>query len=124
MRRAARRAKRREAEALMGEVRALEVAADEAELRLDRWFRRRFPALSHGRLEKLLRTGQVRVDGKRARAGDRLAPGQMIRVPPLEAGPAPPPSPVPARPKPRPRDVEAVLGAILHRDDDVIAINK
>jgi 23S rRNA pseudouridine955/2504/2580 synthase len=108
----------------MGEVRALEVAADEAELRLDRWFRRRFPAVSHGRLEKLLRTGQVRVDGKRARAGDRLAPGQVIRVPPLDAGPTPPPSSAPARPKPRPRDVEAVLGAILHRDEDVIAINK
>jgi len=38
--------------------------------RLDRWFRRHYPGLSHGRLEKLLRTGQVRIDGKRARAGD------------------------------------------------------
>ena len=46
-----------------------------APLRLDRWFRRHYPGLAHGRLEKLLRTGQVRVDGKRAKAGDRVAPG-------------------------------------------------
>jgi 23S rRNA pseudouridine955/2504/2580 synthase len=42
------------------------VAADEGDVRLDRWFKRRFPELTHGRLEKLLRTGQVRVDGGRA----------------------------------------------------------
>jgi 23S rRNA pseudouridine955/2504/2580 synthase len=59
------------------------VAAEEAELRLDRWFRRHFPDLSHGRLQKLLRTGQVRIDGRRADAGARLRPGQSIRIPPL-----------------------------------------
>ena len=64
-------------------VRNVTVAADEAELRLDRWFRRHFPDLGHGRLEKLLRTGQVRVDGKRAKSGTRLASGQVVRVPPL-----------------------------------------
>ena len=53
----------------MSGVRTVEIAADEADVRLDRWFKRRFPELSHGRLEKLLRTGQVRVDGKRAKAG-------------------------------------------------------
>ena len=66
-------------------VQTLEVTEDEAEVRLDRWFRRRFPELNHGRLEKLLRTGQVRIDGKRAKSGDRVSPGQMIRVPPLPA---------------------------------------
>jgi len=55
--------------------------------------------LTHGRLEKLLRTGQIRVDGKRVKASLRLAPGQVIRVPPL-GEPAPPgrkakPPPVP-----------------------------
>jgi len=47
-------------------VETLTVEDGEGELRLDRWFKRRFPALTHGRLEKLLRTGQVRLDGKRA----------------------------------------------------------
>ena len=60
-----------------------EVAADEAWLRLDRWFRRRFPEVTHGRIEKLVRTGQVRVDGARIKAGHRLAAGQRVRVPTL-----------------------------------------
>ena len=57
----------------MSEVELRTVSADEAELRLDRWFRRHFPALTHGRLQKLLRTGQVRVDGRRAQANARLS---------------------------------------------------
>src|SRR3546814_11463056 len=48
------------------------VADGEAELRLDRWFKRHFPWIGHGKLEKLLRTGQVRVDGGRAKASTRL----------------------------------------------------
>jgi 23S rRNA pseudouridine955/2504/2580 synthase len=59
------------------------VADDEGALRLDRWFKRHYPAFDHGRLEKLLRTGRIRVDGKRARASDRVAPGQEIRIPTL-----------------------------------------
>lgn len=106
----------------MSGVEIIEIAPDEAELRLDRWFRRRYPALGHGRLEKLLRKGQIRVDGKRASAGDRLEAGQKIRVPPLGDLSAPPPPTVP-RP-PRQSDVDALLTAILYRDDDVIALNK
>src|SRR5579871_6910759 len=58
------------------------VADEEEGLRLDRWFRRHFPALGHGPLEKLLRSGQIRVDGRRARAGERIQSGQLIRIPP------------------------------------------
>ena len=66
------------ARARRGDMSAVElraVAAEEAELRLDRWFRRHFPGLSHGRLQKLLRTGQVRIDGRRADAAARLRAG-------------------------------------------------
>jgi len=63
-----------------------EVHEEEAGVRLDRWFKRHYPALGHGPLEKLLRTGQVRVNGKRASAGDRLEPGQTIRIPPQLQG--------------------------------------
>ena len=98
------------------------VAADEADLRLDRWFKRHFPDLGHGRLEKLLRTGQVRVDGARAKAGQRLDAGQVVRVPPLGEGK--PATPRPARPKVSEKDAEAIRSAILHMDDAVIAINK
>jgi 23S rRNA pseudouridine955/2504/2580 synthase len=58
------------------------VSRDEDGIRMDRWFKRHFPEVPHGLLEKLLRTGQVRLDGKRAGSGDRLSWGQIIRLPP------------------------------------------
>ena len=63
----------------------LEVSADDDGLRLDRWFKEHFPQLGHGRLQKLLRKGQVRVDGARAQAARRLEAGETIRGPPIEA---------------------------------------
>src|SRR4029077_792265 len=90
--------------------------------RLDRWFKRHYPGLTHGRLEKLLRTGQIRVDGKRAHAGDPVAPGQAIRVPPLPEMPAPPPSP--PKPQARPQDVALLRDAVLYRDNWAIVVNK
>ena len=104
----------------MTQVQTLTVAADEADLRLDRWFKRHFPALGHGRLEKLLRTGQVRVDGKRARANARLLGGEVVRVPPLtEEADAPRP-----RPPVDERAAADLRALVLYRDDDLIAINK
>lgn len=67
----------------MGGVTSRAVKEDEAGMRLDRWFRTHFPDLAFGHLQKLLRTGQVRVDGGRAKAETRVEPGQMIRIPPL-----------------------------------------
>ena len=104
-------------------VQTLIVAEDEADIRLDRWFRRRFPALTHGRLEKLLRTGQVRVDGARAKSSARLAAGQAIRIPPLGEAAARP-APTPAVRQPSAEDAAWVQGLVLHRDDHVIAVNK
>ena len=60
------------------------VSRDEGEQRLDRWFKRHFPDLGHGHLAKLLRTGQIRVDGKRVKANQRLEAGQSVRIPPME----------------------------------------
>ena len=105
----------------MSGVVTLAVDANEADLRLDRWFRRRFPHLSHGRLEKLLRTGQVRVDGRRVQSSTRLEPGQKVRVPPL--GEAPPPSMVP-QPAVSERDARSLQQTVLYKDEDVLAINK
>lgn len=105
----------------MSGVETQTVSEDEADLRLDRWFRRRFPALTHGRLEKLLRTGQVRLDGKRAKAGDRVQPGQLVRVPPLQLAGAP------ARKSGlavRAEDLAALEDWILHQDKAVIVLNK
>lgn len=96
------------------------VTEDEAEIRLDRWFRRHFPGLTQGAVQKLCRTGQIRVDGKRAEAATRLAPGQAVRVPPLPAAPAPAPQPKPADPAVA-RELEDL---ILYRDEHLIVLNK
>ncbi len=103
-------------------VSTLEVEDGEADLRLDRWFKRRFPALTHGRLEKLLRTGQVRVDGKRAKSSDRLQAGQSVRVPPLKLESVPVHKA--AAPQVRPEDLAALKGWIIHQDKSVIVLNK
>jgi 23S rRNA pseudouridine955/2504/2580 synthase len=106
----------------MAGVETRTIAPDEAELRLDRWFRRHFPRLTHGRLQKLLRTGQVRVDGKRAEASLRLRPGQAIRVPPL-GDPATRPASAARRPVPV-AEAEKLRRCVLHMDDQVIVIDK
>ena len=98
------------------------VDADEAEQRLDRWFKRHFPAVTHGQLSKLLRTGQIRIDGKRAKSNQRLEPGQAIRIPPLGLE-----APHLQFAKPARRDSETgaeLIEAIIYRDDDMIALNK
>lgn len=66
-------------------VQRLIVGEGEDDMRLDRWFKVHFPDLKHGRLEKLLRTGQIRVAGGRVKASTRIEAGQEIRVPPMPA---------------------------------------
>jgi 23S rRNA pseudouridine955/2504/2580 synthase len=109
-----------------GQVQTRAVSGDEAGLRLDRWFQRHFPELSHGALQKLLRTGQVRLDGKRVEGKDRVEPGQTVRLPPgVTAPPEPAPKAVPkAAPKLSARDSEEIQSLVIHRDDWVIALNK
>lgn len=106
------------------------VAEDEADVRLDRWFKRHYPAVNHGALQKLLRTGQVRVDGKRADANTRLAPGQTVRIPPLPDT-APAPAPVEGQgsmkagtPLFTDKEVAALRACVLYRDADVIVLDK
>jgi 23S rRNA pseudouridine955/2504/2580 synthase len=101
-------------------VQTLEVDAGEAGSRLDRWFKRRFPHVGHGALQKLLRTGQIRVDGARAKADTRLETGQAVRVPPL-------PEPEQAareRAAVSKADAALIRSFVLYEDDDVIALNK
>jgi len=97
------------------------VTDDEAEIRLDRWFRRHFPSLTQGAIQKFCRTGQVRVDGKRVEAAARLLPGQSVRVPPIPAAPEADP---PRKIWVEPADAEALRAAVIYRDDWVIVLNK
>jgi 23S rRNA pseudouridine955/2504/2580 synthase len=105
----------------MTQVQLISVGADDDDSRLDRWFRRRFPNVTNGRLQKLCRTGQVRVDGKRADGATRLAAGQVVRVPPLTGVDE---KPVKAPPRVSERDAEELRGRVLYRDDWVIVIDK
>ena len=103
-------------------VETIEVTQDEADIRLDRWLRRHVPALTQASIQRWCRTGQVRVDGARADANSRLAPGQQVRVPPLPAAlPA-------AGPKPHEQVDPAVRAElqdwILYQDQAVIVLNK
>ena len=96
------------------------VAEAEADTRLDRWFRRHFPQLTQGALQKMLRTGQVRVDGRRAEANTRLAAGQEVRIPPLPDGPPPERDQYQVSPE----DAEMLQGLVLHRDESLIVLDK
>lgn len=102
------------------EVKTLFVASGEEGVRLDRWFKRRWPHLNHVQLQKLFRSGQVRVDGARAKGDTRLAAGSQVRIPPLpdasEKKEGPPPL--------SQRDIAYAKSLVIYEDDEVIALNK
>lgn len=68
----------------MAGVEQITVEDGEAGMRLDRWFKAHYPGLAFGQLQKLLRSGQIRVDGGRVKSDTRVEPGQTVRVPPLD----------------------------------------
>lgn len=90
--------------------------------RLDRWFLNRYPGLTFSRLSKLMRSGQIRLEGKRVKGGERIAKGNAIRIPPalrdvLAQG----------RPLVRPPSVKEetlIKRMIIHTDEHLIALNK
>lgn len=96
------------------------VAEGEEGMRLDRWFKTHYAGLPHSRLEKLLRTGQVRVDGARAKSSTRLEAGQTVRIPPLPDV-APPPQPKHTLSK---ADRDFLASITLYEDDDLLILNK
>ena len=100
------------------------VAADEANLRLDRWFKRHFATLPHGRLEKLLRKGQVRVDGRRAKSNQRLEAGQQLRIPPLPTEDEQHRPSLSKSSAPDEHLIKDLVNNILYEDDDVLVLNK
>ena len=117
-----------------GRLKPLTVTPADAGLRLDRWFRTHFPDVTHARLRKMLRTGQIRVDGRRCQANLQLEAGAQVRVPGALRGPqafAPRPS---LRPPPGPSlrpppgmskaDRKFVESLILYEDEDVLVLNK
>ena len=105
-------------------VETIEVARGEGGQRLDRWFRVHFPDVGYSYLQKLLRSGQVRIDGKRVQANARVEAGQQVRVPAVVRQPAK------ARPSLVPPlglskgDRDLIEGMILFEDECVLVLNK
>lgn len=102
-------------------VQTLEVTPDEAEMRVDRFLVARFPQLAFTHIQRIVRKGELRVDGKRAKPNARLEPGQKVRVPPLNLD-APR---IAERSAVRDGDDRAFLRSItLYEDDDVLVLSK
>ncbi len=106
-------------------VETITVARDEAGMRLDRWFRVHFPDVGHVYLQKLLRSGQVRVDSRRAEANVRLDAGAEIRVPRIvREAPKRKPGSADTAPSASKEDRALIEGLILFEDDDVLVLDK
>jgi 23S rRNA pseudouridine955/2504/2580 synthase len=101
------------------EVKTLYVDHGEDGVRLDRWFKRRWPHLNHIQLQKLTRSGQIRVDGARAKPDTRLSAGSQVRVPPLPD--APPPG---EAKRIDPREAAFARSLVIYEDEEVLALNK
>jgi len=105
----------------MSGVQTVTVADGEGDQRVDRWLKRKFPQLSQGRIEKMCRKGDLRVDGGRVKANSRVEDGQSVRIPPIPDGQGPKAEP---RAQVSDKDAKMIQSCVIYRDDDVIALNK
>lgn len=109
----------------MSGVQKVRVTKDDDGIKLDRWFKRHYPGLSFIRIQKLMRKGDIRLDGKRVKGKEILEKGMIVRVPPLgdDAKTAPDGT---ARKVIHISDDDAKMmqDSVLYRDDQVIVINK
>ena len=103
-------------------VQTLPVSEDEDGMRLDRWFRRRFPLMGLSHLNKICRKGEVRVDGKRVEGSDRLKAGALVRVPPMKLEVEAPA--VKRAPEASPQDVKLIRQITLFEDRKLMVLNK
>lgn len=108
-------------EVLATGVQTLVVEPDEADMRVDRFLVARFPQLAFTHIQRIVRKGELRVDGKRAQPNDRLAAGQKVRIPPLKLDQ---PRPVSRSPAKDQSEREFLQSITLYEDKDVLIINK
>ena len=110
---------------MSAEVRQFTVSPEDDGIRLDRWFRRNLAEVSFGQISRWARTGQLRLDGKRATPGDRIEAGQSIRVPPQgEDAPRREESRQKQRPQLSEDETEFVRSLVIHEDQAAIVVNK
>lgn len=108
-------------ETLATGVQTLQVEPDEADMRVDRFLVARFPQLAFTHIQRIVRKGELRIDGRRAKPNERLVAGQKIRIPPLKLDQPRPISRLPGKDQ----DERDFLKSItLYEDKDVLVINK
>jgi 23S rRNA pseudouridine955/2504/2580 synthase len=100
------------------------VGPEEGGMRLDRWFKSHYAGLGFGHLQKLLRSGQVRIDGGRAKSDTRIEAGQTIRIPPLEIDKASPSAALTSNTMKGQADLDVLKQMLLHEDKKVLVFNK
>jgi 23S rRNA pseudouridine955/2504/2580 synthase len=105
-------------------VETLRVGDGEADMRLDRWFRVHFPEVGYTYLQKLLRSGQVRIDSKRAQANDRLTAGMEVRVPAIVRQPKKTGTGLKAPLGVSKGDRDQIEKMIIYEDQHVLVLNK
>ena len=101
-----------------------QVTPQDAGKRVDRWFKDHYPHVPFGRLQKSMRTGEIRLNGKRVKGNERIDTGDEIRVPPFPPADGSAPASKPKRPSLSPDLVAEVRSWILYQDDDLIVLNK
>jgi len=111
-----------EAPQLPMKVHTVMVTADESNMRVDRFLEARFPGLSFSHIQRIVRKGELRVNGKRADSKDRLEEGQNVRIPPLKLD-APKAAPG-SLSEAATRTLHALKDMILYEDADVMVLNK
>ena len=99
------------------------IDSDEDGIRLDRWFRRHFPDINHGYLQKLLRKGHIKVDGHRAKSNTRVQDGQDITIPKIRDNPVTKARKVNYN-RINDNDIDLLKSSVIFKDDYIIAINK
>ena len=104
--------------------RSFVVAADDDGIRLDRWFKRHMPEVGFNTVSRWARTGQLRIDGKRADPGDRIEGGQTLRLPPPEAALPNTMAPADRRAPLSAPEIEFAQSLVIHKDAHAIVINK
>lgn len=102
----------------MSEVRVIPVSVDDEGQRMDRWIKRNAPDLPYVLVQKLLRKGQIRVDGKRAKTDTKLSAGQEVRLPPYSG------ERLYEKKKISPEEANFIRSLVIYDDGDVIALNK
>ena len=88
-------------------------------MRVDRFLEAKFPGLSYSHIHRVVRKGELRVDGKRVDGKDRLEAGQKVRIPPLRVD-----APKTASAEANESTREFLKSLILYEDDDVLVLNK